>query len=218
LPLMRVAVPGDKMTKLFCLLALIASAVAVLLFSFSMPSKSVADVSSASAVLNDSSYAIVARHADAPGRGEPAGFDLNDCSTQRNLSDKGRNEARDLGAMFRSRGINVTKVLTSRWCRAHETAELMKLGPMENAPVFDNLEFNKPHANELLDGERKLIASWHGPGVLLVISHASNIKALTGIDAEQNAMLVVSWEQDRLLAKPFGASSAIVKPGCAGCS
>jgi|SRR5450631_2783419 phosphohistidine phosphatase SixA len=206
------------MTKLFCFLTLIVGAVAVLLFSFSLPSKSVADHSLVSTVLNDSSYVIVVRHADAPGRGEPAGFDLNDCSTQRNLSDKGRSEAHDLGAMFRSRGINITKVLTSRWCRAHETAELMRLGPIENAPVFDNLEFNKQEAKELLDGERKLIASWHGPGVLLIISHRSNIKTLTGIDAEQSAMLVVSWEQGRLLAKPFSASSAIVRSGCAGCS
>jgi phosphohistidine phosphatase SixA len=205
------------MTKLSCLLALIASAVAVLLFSFSIPSKSVADLSSASAVLNDSSYVIVARHADAPGRGEPVGFDLNDCSTQRNLSDKGRNEARDLGAMFRSRGINVTKVLTSRWCRAHETAELMKLSLVENAPVFDDFEFNKQQAKELLDGERKLIASWRGPGVLLVVSHGSNIKALTGIDLEEGATLVVSWEQGRLLAKPFSASPAIERLSCAGC-
>jgi len=204
----------SKETKLFCLLTLIAGAVAASLF---LSPKSVADASLAQPALDDSAYVIVARHADAPGRGEPTGFDLNDCSSQRNLSDKGRNEARDLGATFRARGINVTKVLTSRWCRAHETAELMQLGPIESASVFDNLEFNKQHANKLLDGERKLIASWRGPGVLLVVSHGSNIKALTGIDPEQSEMLVVSVKQDRLVAKPFGVSSANAKR-CAGCS
>ena len=211
---MRIVVPRDKMTKLFCLLTLIAGAVAVSSF---LSSKSAADRSLAQVVLDDSSYVIVARHADAPGRGEPAGFDLNDCNTQRNLSDKGRNEARNLGATLRARGINVTKVLTSRWCRARETAELMNFGPIENAPIFDNLEFNKQHANELLDGERKLIASWRGPGVLLVVSHGSNIKALTGIDADQSAVLVVRPKQDRLLAKPFSVSSTIARH-CAGCS
>jgi phosphohistidine phosphatase SixA len=157
------------------------------------------------------------RHSDAPGRGEPNGFDLNDCRTQRNLSDKGRNEARELGAIFHTRRINVTKVLTSRWCRAHETAELMKLGPVQYAPVFDNLEFNKQRARELLEGERKLIASWRGPGVLLIVSHGSNIKALTGLDPEQSAMLVISLKQGQLLAKPFNVLSAIARFSCAGC-
>lgn len=204
----------SKKTNSFWLLTPIAGAVAVLLF---FSPEWVADRSLAQAVPDDRSYVIVARHADAPGRGEPAGFDLNDCSTQRNLSDKGRKEARDLGAAFRARGINVTKVLTSRWCRAQETAELMQLGPIESAAAFDNLELNKQHANELLDDERKLIASWRGPGVLLVISHNSNIKALTSIDPEQNVMFVVSAKQDRLIAKPLNVTSAIAKR-CADCS
>lgn len=157
----------------------------------------------------NSALVVLVRHGDAPGRGEPDGFDLNDCSTQRNLSDKGRIEARNLGEMFRARGINVTKVLTSRFCRARDTAELMKVGPIENAPTFDDLALNKQHPEELLDGERKLIASWRGPGLLLVVSHSSNIKALTGIDLEQGAMVVVSMKQGQLLAKPFSASSAI---------
>jgi hypothetical protein len=54
----------------------------------------------------------------------------------------------------------------------------MNLGTVENAVAFDDLSFNKQDATELLDGgEHELIASWHGPGVLLVVSHGSNIKA-----------------------------------------
>lgn len=157
----------------------------------------------------NSASVVLVRHGDAPGRGEPVGFDLNDCGTQRNLSDKGRIEARNLGETFRARGITVTKVLTSRFCRARDTAELMKVGPIENAPAFDDLALNKQHAEELLDRERTLITSWQGPGLLLVVSHGSNIKALTGIDIEQGAMLVVSVNQGQLLAKPFSAFSAI---------
>jgi phosphohistidine phosphatase SixA len=167
----------------------------------------VANRSRASGTSADGSYVVLARHADAPGRGEPDGFDLNDCSTQRSLSDKGRNEARDLGAKFRARAVNVTMVLTSRWCRAQETAKLMKLGPIETDAVFDDLSFSKRHADELLDGERKLIASWRGPGVLLIVSHSSNIKALTGIDLEMGAMVVVSLNQGQVLASPFSVSA-----------
>ena len=68
-----------------------------------------------------------------------------------------------------------------------ETAELLRLAPVENATAFDDLALNKQRTNELLNGERDLIESWHGPGVLLVVSHSSNIKALTDIDLEEGA-------------------------------
>jgi len=93
----------------------------------------------------------------------------------------------------------------------------MKLGTIENAAAFDDLSFNKQRARELLDGERKLIASWHGPGVLLIVSHGSNIKALTGIALEQGAMVVVSQKQGQLVAKPVNFSSALVMLNCPGC-
>lgn len=166
----------------------------------------VADRSVASVALNDGSYILLIRHGDAPGRSEPAGFNLNDCSTQRGLSEKGRDEARNLGVMLRAAGVNVMRVMASRFCRAHETAQLLKLGPVENAPAFDDLAFNKSRKIELLDGERQLIASWRGPGVLLVVSHGSNIKALTGMAVAQGAMVVVSQKQDHLIAKPFSVS------------
>jgi phosphohistidine phosphatase SixA len=161
----------------------------------------------ASAAVSDHSFVVLVRHGDAPGRGEPDGFDLRNCNTQRNLSDKGRNQARELGAKLRASGVIVTKVLTSQWCRARETAELLKLAPIENATSFDDLALNKQRTKELLDGERNLIDSWHGPGVLLIVSHSSNIKALTDIDLEEGAMIVVSSMHGRLLAKPFSTLS-----------
>jgi phosphohistidine phosphatase SixA len=142
--------------------------------------------------LGDNPYVIVLRHGDAPGRNEAVGFNLDDCSTQRNLSTKGRNETRELGEQFRKRGINITKVLTSRFCRARETAELLKLGAVENAPAFDNLEINKQRGAELLDKEREQIASWSGPGVLLIVTHDSNIKGLTGRHLEEGAVVVIN--------------------------
>ena len=185
---MRVVFTRSTATRLFLMTLIVGALTASLIIS----SKRVTHHSAALAALDESSYVVLLRHGDAPGRKEPLGFDLHDCSTQRNLSDKGRNEARELGELLRERAINVTKVLTSRWCRTHETAELLKLGPVENEPAFDNLEFNKNRAADLLDGERERIASWHGPGVLLVVTHSSNIKALTGLEIEQGAMIVAS--------------------------
>jgi phosphohistidine phosphatase SixA len=68
---------------------------------------------------------VVMRHAvTTPGVGDPPGFRLGDCPTQRNLTDAGRDDARRVGAAFRSRGIPVGRVLSSRWCRCLETAQL----------------------------------------------------------------------------------------------
>jgi len=178
----------STMAKL-CLLTLV---VGVSTYPLVIASQPVADHSIAPAALDDNPYVILMRHGDAPGRIEPLGFNFDDCNKQRNLSVKGRNEARELGELLRGRGINVTKVLTSRFCRARETAELLKLGAVENAPAFDNLEVNKQRAAELLDGEREQIVSWRGPGVLLIVTHGSNIKALTGLDLEQGAMIVTN--------------------------
>jgi phosphohistidine phosphatase SixA len=159
--------------------------------------------SSYSAALEEPSYVALVRHGDAPGRHEPPGFDLNDCSTQRNLSDKGRSDARQLGELIRGTGLRVTAVVASRWCRARQTAELMDLGPVKNEPSFDNLAFNRKRAEELLDGERKLITSWHGPGVLLIVTHQSNIKALTGLDLEQGEMVVTNPFQGSSVSARF---------------
>jgi phosphohistidine phosphatase SixA len=176
------------MAKL-CLLTLV---IGVSTYPLVVASQPFADHSIAPAALDDNPYVILMRHGDAPGRNEPLGFNLDNCSTQRKLSDKGRNETRELGELLRGRGIIVTKVLSSRFCRARETAELLKLGAVENAPAFDNLEINISRAAELLDGEREQIVSWRGPGVLLIVTHGSNIKALTGYDLKQGDAMIVT--------------------------
>ena len=178
--------PTFKLVSLPCIALAGALAVALVLPVFqSAPSHAVPH-----AAQSGNPYVIMVRHGDAPGRGEPADFDLNDCSTQRNLSDKGRNEARDLGNAIKARGINVTTVLASRWCRTQETARLLGLAPVERSSVFDNLDMNKYRAAILMDGERELITSWRGPGVMLVVTHSSNIKLLTGMNVEQGTMIV----------------------------
>jgi phosphohistidine phosphatase SixA len=67
---------------------------------------------------------LAARHALAPGNFDPPGFKLGDCSTQRNLSDEGRAQARRLGDWVRARGLSPAQVRSSPWCRCEETARL----------------------------------------------------------------------------------------------
>ena len=67
--------------------------------------------------LEDGGKLIFIRHAYAPGNGDPAGFNLNDCSTQRNLSEDGRKQAQHIGEFFTKNKIEIDKVLSSEWCR-----------------------------------------------------------------------------------------------------
>ena len=67
---------------------------------------------------------IFIRHAYAPGNGDPNNFNLNDCSTQRNLSESGKNQAKYIGIFFSKNKIKIDKVLSSEWCRCKETAKI----------------------------------------------------------------------------------------------
>ena len=74
--------------------------------------------------LDDGGKLIFIRHAYAPGSGDPSNFNLNDCSTQRNLSEEGRKQAEYIGEFFRNKKIKIYKVLSSEWCRCKETAQI----------------------------------------------------------------------------------------------
>ena len=138
--------------------------------------------------------ALVRHAATAGGTGDPAGFRLDDCATQRNLTDKGRSEARRLGEKFRAERVSVGKVLSSQWCRCRETAALMDLGPAELAATFNNAFTLRDRVDELTAGARAIVAAWSGPGTLVVVTHGANILPLTGIMPEEGGVVVVEAE------------------------
>ncbi len=76
------------------------------------------------AKLRGGGLVVMIRHATAPGNGDPPGFKLDDCATQRNLSEEGREEARRIGAAFKRERVPVEEVFSSEWCRCRETAAL----------------------------------------------------------------------------------------------
>jgi phosphohistidine phosphatase SixA len=138
--------------------------------------------------------ALVRHAATAGGAGDPAGFRLDDCATQRNLTDKGRSEARRLGEKFRAERISVGKVLSSQWCRCRETAALMDLGPAELAATFNNAFTLRDRVDELTAGARAIVVAWSGPDTLVVVTHGANILPLTGIMPEEGGVVVVAAE------------------------
>lgn len=135
---------------------------------------------------------VLFRHATAPGVGDPPEFRQNDCSTQRNLDEQGRAEARRLGEQLRRRGIRVGAVLSSQWCRTRETARLAFGDAVRDEPAFNSF-FLQPAATRDAQTARAqaLLSQWRGPGALVVVTHQVNIQALAGVGAASAEGVVV---------------------------
>jgi phosphohistidine phosphatase SixA len=150
------------------------------------------DAAAAWAALRAGGDVALIRHAGTVGgSGDPPEFRLEDCATQRNLTLKGKAEARRLGDLFRSGGVSVGKVLSSQWCRCVDTVTLMGLGTPELAPTLNNAFTFRDRVEELTAGARTIVAEWSGPGTLVAVTHGANILPLTGIMPEEGGVVVV---------------------------
>jgi broad specificity phosphatase PhoE len=143
-------------------------------------------------LLRSGGQVVVMRHASTErGVGDPPGFRLEDCQTQRNLSAAGREEARRLGRAFRARGIPVGQVLSSRWCRCLETAQLA-FGAVEPWPPLDSFFNDRSRADAQTQAVRKLIADRPQGGNLILVSHQVNITALTQLSPAPGEMIILT--------------------------
>ena len=129
------------------------------------------------------------RHALAPGTGDPANLTIGDCSTQRNLDERGRNQARAIGAAMRERGVTFDAVLSSQWCRTRETAELLDLGPVTEAPPLNSFFRDFSTRDQQTAETRDLIAG--AEGRLMLVTHQVNISALTGQSTRSGEVLIL---------------------------
>ena len=126
-------------------------------------------------------HVALMRHATAPGVGDPPGFKLDDCGTQRNLSEQGRAEARAVGERFRANGVSVGKVATSQWCRARDTAAEMGIGPVVDEPRLNSF-FDLSDRASAIEASRAAVreAPARGP-IAVFVTHQVNVTALTGV-------------------------------------
>lgn len=123
---------------------------------------------------------VIFRHAIAPGVGDPPGFRLGDCSTQRNLDDAGRAQARRIGDALRRERVPVAAVWSSQWCRCLQTAELAAVGAVREVPAFNSTFGDRAAAPRQTAEARALLLGWAGPGTLVVVTHQVNVSAITG--------------------------------------
>jgi phosphohistidine phosphatase SixA len=149
--------------------------------------------------LHDGQHVLLMRHADAPGFGDPAGYQLHDCSSQRNLGDKGKKQAVFIGEWLSNQGIQSAKVISSPWCRCLDTARLLNKGPVTKSDAlgsfFDDMSLAKRRTQEL----EKLISSQlrDNPNKpLILVTHHVNIEAFTGKVVNVGDMVLVKVDQN----------------------
>jgi phosphohistidine phosphatase SixA len=154
-------------------------------------------------LLQGGAYVVLLRHAaTVPGIGDPPGFKLGQCATQRNLSASGRKDAEQIGEAFRRHAVPVAAVLSSRWCRCTDTARLA-FGRVEPASMLDSMFTDEAAARQRkLDATRAYLAGYKSVGNLLLVTHDVNIRALVGEYASQGEMIVA-------LAQPDGTLKAV---------
>jgi phosphohistidine phosphatase SixA len=125
-------------------------------------------------------HVLVVRHAQTvPGVGDPTGFRLDDCATQRNLSESGRAQSRAMGERLAAGGVRVDEVLSSGWCRCLDTARLA-FGRATRFPALDSFFDDRTNEPRQTAAVRDRVRAWRGPGTLALVTHQVNVTALTG--------------------------------------
>ena len=148
--------------------------------------------------LKTGGHILMIRHALAPGTGDPADFQIDDCRTQRNLSARGRTQARAIGEYLRGQGIARARIYSSQWCRCLETARLVDLGPVTPLPALNSF-FERPEERErrLADlGEFIARLPRDGDPVIMV-THFVTIGGFTGEGVSSGEGVVLALRDDR---------------------
>lgn len=144
--------------------------------------------------LGDGQHVLLMRHADAPGYGDPKGYQLDQCSTQRNLGDYGKKQSALIGGWLKNKGVQSANIMSSPWCRCIDTAKLLNLGSVKISPAlgsfFDDMSLEKQQTKEL----EKLIQvqlKENSKTPLILVTHHVNIQAYTGKVVNVGDMVLV---------------------------
>lgn len=149
--------------------------------------------------LSDGRHVLLMRHADAPGYGDPKGYQLDQCATQRNLGEAGKKQSQIIGKWLKSQGISNALIFSSPWCRCLDTAKLLDLGPVITAPelgsFFDDMRLEKEQTRNL----EKLIKTQLGLQTktpIIMVTHHVNIQAYTDKVVNVGDMVLVKVDQN----------------------
>jgi phosphohistidine phosphatase SixA len=146
------------------------------------------------AALRAGGHVALMRHASTePGLGDPPGYKLDDCATQRNLSTQGREESRRIGERLRKEGVVVEKVYTSPWCRCRDTAQeaFGKAQDWEALASFFDDRSREAGRTERVKNRIGTYSTRKPKGTVVMVTHHVNIAALTNIAVGNGEIVVV---------------------------
>ena len=139
---------------------------------------------------NISANVIFLRHALAPGVGDPENFIKEDCSTQRNLNDKGRLQARLIGNYLRSTNLKFSQILTSEWCRCIDTAKELNLGQWTTFSGLNSFFQEYEKKDQVMNKLQKKLDSLGYSDLALFVTHQVVISQQTGILPRSGEMVL----------------------------
>ena len=141
--------------------------------------------------LKEGKKLVFIRHAIAPGNGDPNNFDINDCSTQRNLDENGIEESKKIGLFFKNNKIKIDKVLSSQWCRCKDTAKYA----FKNFETFNALnsfydeKFAANEAKQIKD-LKNYIKNWNSDKNLVLITHFVVISSILNTGSSSGEIII----------------------------
>jgi phosphohistidine phosphatase SixA len=162
------------------------------------------NASELSELLKANDHVLLMRHALAPGVGDPAGYQLDNCKSQRNLDVQGRTQAQRIGQWLKSQGVRDALVFSSAWCRCKETAEKLGLGtPVHEAALnsfFDDMR-QGPQSNVKLQKFIETQLKSKSSKALILVTHQVNIAEFMGENVGSGDMVLAKVSpQGRLLS------------------
>ena len=137
---------------------------------------------------------ILIRHSLAPGGGDPKGFNINDCKTQRNLNTTGIEQSKNIGKLFKENKIPIDQVLSSQWCRCKDTAKYA-FGDYKEFTALNSTfqSFYKKNEPEQLKELYNFIKRWDGKGKnLILVTHYSIITAVTNTFPSSGEIIIAN--------------------------
>ncbi len=143
------------------------------------------------AALRTSGHLGLMRHSTAPGSDDPPNFRLGDCSTQRNLSAGGREQAQAIGARLRAAGLTNARLVSSQWCRTLDTARLLGLGAVEELPALNSLVSYPGQSAAMTADVRRWIQQQDLTRPTILVTHQVNIAAIVNVYPDEGGIIVV---------------------------
>jgi phosphohistidine phosphatase SixA len=153
-----------------------------------------ANASELSEALKKSDHVLLMRHALAPGVGDPEGYTLQDCKTQRNLDATGRAQAKKIGQWLKAQGVREALVFSSAWCRCKETAERLDFGTPVHEPSLNSFFDDMRQGPQSKLSLQKFIAAQlktKGSKALILVTHHVNIAEFMGENVGSGDMVLV---------------------------